>query len=98
MKDTVFDRRTLSTDEKTKLTTTITEGVKYRMAINTENEALKDLVKSVAEQLNEKIEDKELHIKPSLINKLINTKLKDDLAKEKNKVDEIEDGLNILGL
>ena len=93
----VFDHRVLTADEQTKLKKTIEDGVKYQEAIALEKESLKDLVTDVAESLNEKIDDKDQHIKPSLINRMIKTTYKQNLQDAKDTVNETEDGLTAIG-
>jgi len=94
----VFDLRTLNNDEQQKLKKVIQEGAKEYLELQDRKEGLRDLIKEVADTLNEGIEDKALKIKPSLINAMIRVQVKSDLEQKKTKVAEIEDGLTSVGL
>lgn len=93
----VFDLRTLSADEQSKLKQTIDDGIKYQEAITLEKESLQDLVKGVADTLNDNVDDKDSHIKPALISKMIRAAYKQNLQEAKDGVAEVEDGLQAIG-
>lgn len=80
--------RTLTQEEKTKLTHVINEGIKVMQDLQDLRESLKDTVTSVAEELD---------LKPALINKAIKTAYKRNLGEQKNTLDEVEDLLVTIG-
>lgn len=94
----VFDHRTLTPDEQARLKQVIEDGVKYLEAIALEKESLKDLVKSLVDDLNDKVENPDEKIKASTINKMTRAVHKRNLQDDKDKVAEIEDGLVALGI
>lgn len=93
----VWDHRVLTAEEQAKLKQTIEDGIKYREAIALEQDSLKDLLKTVADELNDSVDDKDQHIKPSLISKMIGTAYKQNLQDAKDNVAEVEDGLAAVG-
>jgi len=93
----VFDNRALTADEQTILKTTIEDGVKYLETIFLERESLRDLVKSTVEKLNENIDLPDGKIKASTINKMMRAVHKRNLQDDKDKVAEVEDGLEAIG-
>ena len=93
----VFDTRVLTADEQAKLKKTINDGIKYQEAIALEKDSLKDLIKSTVDALNDKIDDKDQHIKAGLVGKMIRAQYKQDLQESKDKVAEVEDGLVAIG-
>ena len=80
--------RTLTTEERIKLTHLVDEGVKILQEISDLKEGLKDTVTSIAE---------ELEIKPTIINKAIRVAHKMDLGSQKNTISEVEDLLASIG-
>jgi len=94
----VFDSRTLTTDEQTKLRTTVKEGAKILLEINTIKEGLKDLIGSALDSLNDGIDDKDMKISRRLVNSMIRTELETSLDEKKSVVQELEDALTATGL
>ena len=80
--------RILTQEEKTKLTHVIEEGMKVLQDVQDLREGLKDLVKSVAEELD---------VKPALINKAIKTAYKRNLDEQQNNLSEVEELLETTG-
>lgn len=92
----VFDSRTLTQEEIKILKIAIESGVQSMLSIQTYKESMKDTVRSAAERLNDGYDDKDMKIKPALINKMIRAKYKDDLQEARQKVDEVETGLQVV--
>lgn len=80
--------RTLTHEEKLKLSHVIDEGMKVLQDIQDLREGLKDTVVSVAE---------ELEIKPAIVNKAIRAAHKRNLGEQKSSLTEIEDLLATCG-
>ena len=80
--------RSFSENEKTKLKNLLTEGVQVKTEMDTLNEALKDTVRAVSEELD---------IKPAILNKAIRTAYKADIMVKKDELDEVEEILTITG-
>ena len=80
--------RTITHEEKLKLTHLIDEGVKVLQEVQDLKEGLKDTVNAVAEEMD---------IKSSLINKAIRIAHKKNLGEQKNNISEVEDLLTSIG-
>jgi hypothetical protein len=80
--------RTVTHEEKLKLTTVINEGIKILQDIDDLKEGLKDTVKNLAEEMD---------IKPALINKAIKAAYKRNLDEQRNTISEVEELLETIG-
>ena len=80
--------RTLTHEEKVKLTTVIEEGMKVLQDIQDLREGLKDTVSNLAEEMD---------IKPAIINKAIRVAHKRNLDDQRNTLTELEEILELAG-
>lgn len=83
-----YNRRSFRQEDIERLKQLITEGVNVKQEIDDLNQGLKDTVKAIAE---------EMEIKPSQLNKAITIAFRNSLDEEREKMDEIEDILDIAG-
>lgn len=77
----------LTPEQQRKFKNFIREGMEVLEEITFKREGLKEVTKDLAEQLD---------IKAAVLTKALNTKFKDSLAEDKDKLDVIEDLLNIV--
>lgn len=80
--------RTLTHEEKLKLTNIIDEGIKILQEVQDLKDGLKDAVTSIAEELD---------VKPALINKAIRVAHKHNLGEQKDSLTEVEEILATIG-
>lgn len=92
----IFENRNLNTEEKTLVKSTIQDTIECLQQIKDLQEHMKEHLKEVCDRLNEKIDDNELYIKPSLITKMAKAKMKEDLHKQKEALSEVEQGLETI--
>ena len=81
--------RTVTHEEKLKLTKLIEEGMKVMQDIQDLREGLKETVNAVSEELD---------IKPALINKAIRAAFKRNLEEQKSGLSDVEDLLQTIGV
>lgn len=89
----IFESRNLNADEKSIIKATIQDTIECLQQIKDLQEHMKEHLKEVCDRMNEKVEDKDLHIKPSLITKMAKAKMKEDLHEQKEALSEVEQGL-----
>ena len=92
----VFDSRNLNQDEKNSLRIIIDDTVECLRQIKDLQEHMKENIAGVCGRLNENIEDKSLHIKPKLVTKMAKTKMKEDMASQKEELSDVELGLELI--
>lgn len=92
----VFDSRNLNQDEKNSLKIIIDDTVECLRQIKDLQEHMKENIAGVCGRLNENIEDKSLHIKPKLVTKMAKTKMKEDMASQKEELSDVELGLELI--
>ena len=89
----IFESRNLNADEKSIIKTTIQDTIECLQQIKDLQDHMKEHLKEVCDRMNEKVEYKELHIKPSLLTKMAKAKMKEDLHEQKEALSEVEQGL-----
>lgn len=92
----IFNVRTFNPDEQAKIKAAVEDAIECMNQINDLTEHMNEQAKDVCESLNTGIKEKELKIKPAFIKKLAKTKMKEDLAKQKAAVSELQDALKIV--
>lgn len=92
----VFDSRNLNQDEKNSLKIIIDDTVECLRQIKDLQEHMKENIGGVCSRLNENVEDKSLHIKPKLVTKMAKTKMKEDMAHQKEELSDVEIGLELI--
>lgn len=92
----VFDNRTLNSEEKNSLKIVIQDTIECLQQIKDLQEHIKENQKGVCDHLNENYEDKEMWIKPKLVMKMAKTKMKEEMATLKDEVSDVELGLNLI--
>ena len=92
----VFDNRTLNSEEKNSLKIVIQDTIECLQQIKDLQEHIKENQKVVCDHLNENYEDKEMWIKPKLVMKMAKTKMKEEMATLKDEVSDVELGLNLI--
>lgn len=89
----IFESRNLNNEEKSLIKTTIQDTIECLQQIKDLQEHMKEHLKEVCDRMNEKVADKELYIKPSLLSKMARAKMKEDLHEQKEALSEVEQGL-----
>jgi lysyl-tRNA synthetase class II len=92
----IFDERNFNVDEQKAIKLVIADTIEAMTTINDLNEHMKESIKELCDRLNASISVPEHKIKPSLISKLAKTKMKENIAEEKDKLSEVEVGLELL--
>ena len=92
----VFDNRTLNSEEKNSLKIVIQDTIECLQQIKDLQEHMKENIAGVCAHLNENIDDKELWIKPKLVTKMAKTKLKENMVVQKDEISDIERGLDLI--
>lgn len=92
----VFDNRNLNQEEKNSLKIVIEDTVECLQQIKDLQEHMKENIKGVCDHLNENVDDKELWIKPKLVTKMAKTKMKENMAVQKDEVSDVERGLELI--
>jgi transposase-like protein len=80
--------RVFTTEQKTKLTQLVNEGMQVMMEVQTLNEGLNDTIKAVAE---------ELELKPSVLKKAVKTAHKASFGQEQQDHELLETILTTVG-
>ena len=80
--------RVFNSEEKSRLTKLIDEGIQVKQEISDLNAGLKDTVKALSEELD---------IKPAMLNKAISVAFKAGLHEEQAKLEELETILATVG-
>ena len=91
----LLDVRSFTPEELSSIKNIVNEGVKITQQINDLKSSLADAIKNVTSTLNDGL-DKDMHIKTSMINKLIKTKIKENLDQQKDEVSDLESFMDIL--
>lgn len=86
--DREYNRREFRNEDIERLKQLITEGVGIKQEVDDLNQGLKETVKAIAE---------EMEIKPAQLNRAINIAFKQSFGEEQEKLNEIEDILDIVG-
>ena len=89
----IFESRNLNNEEKSLIKTTIQDTIECLQQIKDLQDHMKEHLKEVCDRMNEKVDDKELYIKPSLLSKMARAKMKEDLHEQKEALSEVEQGL-----
>lgn len=92
----VFENRNLNQEEKQIIKNTMQDTIECLQQIKDLQEHMKDHLKEVCDRLNEKTDDKDMHIKPTLLTKMAKAKMKEDLSEQKEALSEVEQGLETI--
>lgn len=92
----IFDERCFNVDEQKAIKMVIEDTIETLTSINDLNEHMKENIKELCDRLNANIDVADHKIKASLITKLAKAKMKENIAEEKDKISEVEVGLELL--
>lgn len=92
----VFENRNLNQEEKQIIKNTMQDTIECLQQIKDLQEHMKEHLKEVCDRLNEKTDDKDMHIKPTLLTKMAKAKMKEDLSEQKEALSEVEQGLETI--
>jgi len=92
----IFDERVFKQDEMMSIKVVIEDVIQSLNSINDLNEHMKENIKGLCDKLNEHVEHNGQKIKPSVIMKMAKTKMKEDIDVQKDKLSEVEVGLELV--
>ena len=92
----IFEERNFNQDERNSIKVIIEDVIETMKSVNDLQDHMKEVVKNLCERLNESVEHSEQKIKPSVIMKMAKTKMKEDMEAQKEKLSEVEVGLELV--
>lgn len=92
----IFEERNFNQDERNSIKVIIEDVIETMKSVNDLQDHMKEVVKNLCERLNENVEHSEQKIKPSVIMKMAKTKMKEDMEEQKEKLSEVEVGLELV--
>lgn len=92
----IFEERNFNQDERNSIKMVIEDVIETMKSINDLQEHMKENIKGLCDRLNESVEHNEQKIKPGVITKMAKTKMKEDIAEQKEKLSEVEVGLELV--
>lgn len=92
----IFQERTFNSDEQAVIKNVVDDTIQSLEQIKDLQEHIKELHKGACDKLNEKVDEKELFVKAKLFMKLAKAKMKEDVQEQKEGVDEVETGLELI--
>lgn len=98
MSENIFENRVFNNDELEQIKNVVDDVVESLYQINDLQEHIKDVSKSLADRINEKVSCKEDEVKPALIKKLAVAKIKqkENIEHSRTQLNEVEAGLSLL--
>jgi uncharacterized protein YoxC len=92
----IFEERNFNQDERNSIKLVIEDVIETMNSINDLQEHMKENVKGLCDRLNENVATNDQKIKTSVIMKMAKTKMKEDMAEQKEKLSEVEVGLELV--
>jgi hypothetical protein len=92
----IFDERNFTKEEKDNIKIILEDTMESLRSINDLKEHINENLKGLCERLNTNVEHSEQKIKPGVLMKMATTKMKENLHEQKDKLSEVEVGLELI--